>query len=321
MGIKDLNEYKKRERKYNEEIQKIPEIWKYINICDIISGYKISNHGRITSIKGTIKCTELRRNYEYVKLYTTRGTRSSYQVHRLVAMMFLEIPKKYLDLGYTFKSLQVNHINGIPHCNGIINLEWCTPKENTRHAHITGLAWKLHGENNAVAILKNEDVHKICKYLEDGKSNKFIMSKINVSDRTIHAIRSRIVWTDISSQYNFINRINSFDDEIIHSICKDISTGKMSGNEIGRKYGVSNTYIQQLRRKEFRPDITNLYDFSKFIIKEQVPDDIIHGICKDIESTEIPISHIAKKYGLSKTYISDIKHHKKRIDISRHYKF
>ena len=321
MSIKEYTEYKQVQDKYNEYLYTFPEIWKYINIDDILSGYKISNHGRIMSLKGDIMSTELRRGYEYIKLYSNNGSRSSYQVHRLVAITFLKIPDKYIKHGYTVKTLQVNHINGIPHCNAIFNLEWCTPLENTRHAHNTGLAWKLHGEYNSVTSLTNDDVHKICKYLEEGKSNKFIQSHIKVSDTIIHSIRSGESWTDISKKYNFIDRMNSFNDDIIHSICKDIASGKMSGNAIARKYGISGTYVQQLRRKEYRPDITGKYNFDKFIIRTQIPDEVIHNICKDIESKEIPISHIAKKYGLSNTYISSIRNHKKRVDISKHYTF
>ena len=113
MSIKDLQEYKEIEHQYKEKLDSFPEVWKYLNIENISSGYKISNHGKIMSLKGKLKSTELRKNYEYVKLYTTDGKRNSYQIHRLVAIMFLEIPNKYLEFGYTYKDLQVNHKNGI----------------------------------------------------------------------------------------------------------------------------------------------------------------------------------------------------------------
>lgn len=322
MGIQTKEEYDKRYQEYTNKLCETKEIWKPITIDNVETKYKISNHGKIMSFQNNtpkIKNTTFKKNYEYVTLYID-GVKKNYQVHRLMALTFIPIPERYIDLKYTVTDLQVNHINGIPLCNAIFNLEWCTPKENTVHAHKTGLAWKLYGENSTGSIMSDREIHQICQYLEEGKSNKFIKSKINVSDEIIHSIRVGETWTHISCKFKFIKRINSFDDETIHAICKDIASGMMSGNAIARKYNASGTYIQQLRRQEYRPDITKQYDFSKFIIKEQIPDDIIHGICKDLEDGET-IAAIARKTGLSKTYIADIKHHRKRKDISIHYNF
>ena len=444
MSIQYEDEIKRLEKEYQEKLKSSREVWLFLKLDGRKYKYGISNHGRIKNLYGEIMYKYKHKEYEYVKLYYDIGVRKNFQVHRLVAMMFIPIPKRYLDAGYTYKDLQVNHIDGIPYHNGVWNLEWCTPKENTHHAFGTGLAWNRYGQYNEQAILDNEtvdyiceqlengiyiatlekqyhdicrstlgaimrrenwiniskkynvdcfptfgisgeqfkkeifhqfnigtplieiakkynlksyhiryvrfcyshqyikdpfkfmdkeltkskkqkltydDIHKICKYLEEGCSTDFIKSKMNVTDEFIRQIRSEEIFKNISSSYTFTRKNNSFDDETIHAICKDIASGEMSGNAIGRKYGVSGVYIRQLRQKEFRTDITNQYNFDKFIIKEQLPDSLIHDICKDISSGEIPLAHIAKKYNVSPTYISDIRHHRKRKDISKYYNF
>jgi hypothetical protein len=98
------------------------EIWKQIpNHND----YLVSNFGRVISMKTGIK-----------KIYNTTLTGSYMRVykvgsvHVLVAKLFIENP---LNKPY------VNHIDGNKLNNNVSNLEWCTAKENSDHALITGL--------------------------------------------------------------------------------------------------------------------------------------------------------------------------------------
>lgn len=62
--------------------------------------------------------------YLFVDLYKNGKHRREY-VHRLVANAFIPNPQN---------KPYINHIDGNPHNNSIINLEWCTPLENVEHA-------------------------------------------------------------------------------------------------------------------------------------------------------------------------------------------
>lgn len=119
-------------------------------ICKDIPGcegkYQVSTFGRFKSLKrqykgkgGTMRDVEERilkmrmDKWGYVCLRI--GDKSvklpSQTMHRVLAITHMPNP---------LNKPCVNHINGIKTDNRIENLEWCTHKENTRHAFDTGLA-------------------------------------------------------------------------------------------------------------------------------------------------------------------------------------
>jgi hypothetical protein len=73
-------------------------------------------------------------------------------VHRLVAEAFL---------GKGKKCEQVNHKNGVKTDNHVNNLEWCTGKENVRHAYRLGLRSARRGESSNWAKLDEVSVRAI----------------------------------------------------------------------------------------------------------------------------------------------------------------
>lgn len=112
------------------------EIWKDIEGYEGL--YQVSNLGRVKSFYGKngklIGGAKLlsgkadKNGYREVRL-CKKGVVSYKRVHRLVAEHFV----------HGDNSLQINHIDGDKNNNSFDNLEWVTPKENSIHAHDTGL--------------------------------------------------------------------------------------------------------------------------------------------------------------------------------------
>lgn len=101
------------------------EIWK--DIRGFEGRYQVSNLGSVRGVKGLLRAQLQNSGYLVVHLYL-RGTRQVRLVHRLVAFAFCE-----------GAGSQVNHRNGDKANNTVVNLEWCTRRENMRHAVVLGL--------------------------------------------------------------------------------------------------------------------------------------------------------------------------------------
>lgn len=114
-------------------------------VCGYEGMYEVSNTGLVRSQERKVpvknflriyksrilKPSKSRKGYLRVALYKD-GVQNVVEVHRLVALAFIEN-------GDATKN-QVNHKDGMKENNNVYNLEWVTPKENTRHAWETGLA-------------------------------------------------------------------------------------------------------------------------------------------------------------------------------------
>ena len=161
------------------------EIFKKVTVCN---NYSVSNYGRVRNDKrNTFLSPRNLRGYARVSLWY-QGKANDQRIHRLVAQSFLANPKL---------KAEVNHINGIRNDNRVVNLEWCTPEENTKHKvkylnpHL-GDAFK--GSHNGNSILTEADVLVI---RGSSKTKNSLSEEYGVSATNIGRILNRKLWTHI----------------------------------------------------------------------------------------------------------------------------
>jgi len=145
------------------------EKWKNIKGYEGI--YKISNLGNVKALSKKVRYTHAVTDEEHFRVtkekilkttinkingyayVTLRSDKvKTFSVHRLVAMYFVENKQN---------KPQVNHIDGNKINNAFYNLEWCTEKENMKHASNNNLMSK--GDNHYKSFISDDDVKKIRK--------------------------------------------------------------------------------------------------------------------------------------------------------------
>lgn len=150
------------------------EIWKPIKGYEGI--YEVSNLGRIKSLERKVHADfKFGKTRTYKERILKPGIVNGYQqvklrdnsnkivyVHRLVAETFINNPNNYKT---------INHIDGNKQNNCVDNLEWCTQKENVRHALETGLVDK----EKKIEHMRRLGINKIGLIKRWGLNNKEII--------------------------------------------------------------------------------------------------------------------------------------------------
>ena len=154
------------------------EEWREIKGFD--GKYLVSNLGRVKSNPSRqegriLKPGTQSKGYQTVHLYlpVTPKKGVSITVHRIVLETFGPKP--------TAEQTEINHKDMDKTNNCIDNLEWCTSKQNHKHAVATGGHWS--GENSGKAKLSDKQVVEILTKRAAGETNKKLaeMFKVDIS--------------------------------------------------------------------------------------------------------------------------------------------
>ena len=175
--------------------------------------YVISNYGRVFSF---VKEKELKYHldkdgYKRIGIIRTingKKTKSPVGVHRMVAFTFVKKDDESFNI--------VNHLDGDKLNDYYKNLEWTTPKGNTRHAILIGLQTNS-GTNAPNAVYTEKLVRDICKKLESGMDCFEVYTTLTghdtIKDKAFYAlifsIKSGKRHKSISSEYDIPNSIFS----------------------------------------------------------------------------------------------------------------
>ena len=183
----------------------------------------------------------------YLMLY---GKSTQVRVHRIVCETFLQNPEN---------KPFVNHIDGCKSNNKLSNLEWVTPKENSRHAVRTGLI---------VNALRPETVHDICKVMESGLyTTRQVSDMFNVPIGTISAIKNKHEWVEISDLYEVEECRNEkvkTPEFAVRQICELLEQNDLTMIEIAEKVGVNKVTVGDIYYGRQHKRISEEYDFSNY---------------------------------------------------------
>lgn len=184
-----------------ERIERIVEIFVPMTFRGMPTQYYVSDAGRIMSANGKIRKTHLNSGgYEQLHIRVNKKDYTA-KVHQLVGDGFMDNPENKKTMNHIGEGREFRSYNDV------INLERATQKEQVQDTIKKGThVGAGKGELNRFANHTDNQVHEVCKLLEQNELTVDEISKItHVSKDAIHKIVSGKTWTHISCDYNISN--------------------------------------------------------------------------------------------------------------------
>ena len=349
----------------------IEEEWRQVILKGEKQNYDVSNIGRIRNhatkeLYKLSKTNGMMNTYEFIQLKLNDGSTVQTGIHRLVGIMFLPVPKKYIKAKVAVSDLVIDHIDNVKYHNIYTNLQWLTSEENLikyytdplniksmhipdhkvrkicedlcRGLTIYDISKKYNYSEDAIYRIRykmayrkitrmydfpsnqmtEEEVHKVCSLLASGHSINEVHEETGISVSKITRISNGQCWNQISKNYVFPNQrvVTAERRKLIIQICELLQSGK-SPAMVANELELSKPFVQHIANRETHTDISKDYVFN--YDKCKVADEVVHNICKDLESKDYIMKEIAKRNNVSTTFVKDIKYRKHRLDISKNY--
>jgi len=208
--------------------------------------YQVSNYGRIKSfLRLKPKILKPKINYKGYLHVQLKQNLKNFRISRVVASNFLENPNNYKE---------VNHINCDKLNNHSTNLEFCTHKYNMNHAKNNKLMNAPKGEKVYNASLKDQDIFKIKKLIENKFTHKEIAEIFNVNKPVIDQIAIGNTWLHLNLGFNSEKRIgeNHHNSKLTKNQIIEIRQLFINGKkpcDIYRKFNIGKTTFYNIIRE------------------------------------------------------------------------
>lgn len=303
--------------------------WKRIMINGENTDYEMNKEGtlRDRNTKEIIEPFQISHPIDYYlyDIILPKGNKTMLSRHRMMAALFIPIPRKYREKGYQQENLVINHKDGVKGHDDLDNLEWCTQKENIEHALNHGLLKFKSGEDSHLATITDGEATEICELLAEGKRPKEVSEITGIREKVVRHIYHGEAWKQLTKNYEFPEyegpKPYDYSDDVIKDVCDLIQEGKKNNREISEIAGVSERYISDIKTKKRRLDISSDYNFTDVPARNAPKAIVAKQVCELLQEGEKSVKEISEITGLDSCMVSGIKCGRYWKDISKDYTF